>query len=97
MKQLILIIPSVSVKINVEKCKELIRKYVGTRMLDDDQPCEEMPGLVLKDIISSTDKECLQDLVFPSSNDGVLAFIEFDENQKAADLKYLNATLSDVD
>ena len=57
METLVLILPKLNVKVNIKKVKEYIHEYVGHRMVKEEP--EEMPALVLYDILDEEDKKTI--------------------------------------
>lgn len=78
MKQLVLIIPSLSAKLDIKRIVKQIISYVGTRMVE--QADAEMPGVVLKETLSEEDKKTLKEMCLNDNRTGALAFITFEEN-----------------
>lgn len=93
MEQLVLIIPSIGVKLDMKRSIRQIVSYVGTRMVDDDLLGENVPGVLLKSTLCKKDKENLQEIVFSSNGDGVLAFITLTE-EGTEGLNYIDATIN---
>lgn len=93
MEQLILIIPSVGAKLDMRRSIKQIVSYVGTRMVDSSTN-ESVPGVLLKSPLCKEDKKRLQEIIFASNGDGVLAFITLPED---TDLMYIDATMNDND
>ena len=93
MKQLILIVPAISCKLNVEETKDFIKTYVGTRIIEED--CVDgVPGILLKEQLSNEDKIYLKQKIF-NQGEGTLAFISYDETIINVDsLDYINAMIT---
>lgn len=89
MKQLILIIPSTSIKnFNYNAAKKNIMSYIGTRLVEE---CpEEMPGMLVKEVLDKEDKQAITGIVFPNHESGTIAFITFNEDNEPND-SYLSA------
>lgn len=93
MKQLILIIPAMNCNLNMQEAKEYIKSYVGTRLLEDDG-ADKVPGVLLKEPLSTEDKICLQQTIF-NPGEGSLAFISYGEAEiDVNSLSYLNAMMT---
>ena len=90
MKQIVLIIPSVGAKINIEASKTKIVSYVGTRMVMKDSCDATMPGILVKEPLLKEDKEYLQKSIF-TDGCGALAFITIPEDTDI--LSYIDAEL----
>lgn len=84
--QLILIVPSMSKRVDIRKIKAEIIRYVGTRLTVDDTDLYELPGVVIKEPLPSEDKDYISKLI----EDGVIVFIEFPHDGDD-DLNYLDA------
>ena len=84
MKQLILIIPSALVKnFNYNVAKKSITSYLGTRLIEE---CSEnVPGMIVKEVLDSADKQAIEDIVFPKEDSGIVMFVEFDEDNEPQD------------
>ena len=85
MKQLILIIPAMSKKVSVAVIKTQIVSYVGTRLIDTND--NNVPGLLLKQSLSKTDKEHISEFI---KENGAIVFIDVDENFDSGE-NYLSA------
>ena len=57
MKTIVLILPKLTVKVNVQALKNRIHAYVGDRMIEE--KTDEMPGLVLKGELTDEDKKAI--------------------------------------
>lgn len=86
METIVLILPSLNVKVNVQKIKENIHKYVGDRMVKEE--AAEMPGLVLKGQLEEEDKKAINEI----SEDCGFIFVEYDEDNEP-DGDYLTVEL----
>lgn len=92
MEQLVLIIPIIGAKLDIKQSIKKIVSYVGTRMVDSDVS-ENIPGVLLKSPLCKKDKEHLQEIIFASNGDGVLAFITLPE-EGTDSITYINATIN---
>lgn len=91
MKQLILIIPSTLIKnFNYNVAKKNIMSYIGTRLVEEFT--EEIPGMVVKEVLDEEDKKAIADIVFPNNESGAIAFIAFNEDNNLND-SYLSAEI----
>ena len=59
METVVLILPKITVKVNVQAIKNQIHAYVGNRMIEE-KP-DEMPGLILKGELTDEDKKTISD------------------------------------
>jgi hypothetical protein len=59
METVVLIVPKLTVKVNVQALKNRIHAYVGDRMIEE-RP-DEMPGLILKGELTDEDKKTITD------------------------------------
>lgn len=89
MKQLILIIPSTLIKnFNYNVAKKNIMSYIGTRLVEEFT--EEIPGMVVKEVLDEEDKKAIADIVFPNNESGAIAFINLNKDSMLND-SYLSA------
>lgn len=86
METIVLILPRLNIKVNVQKIKENIHKYVGDRMVKEEPA--EMPGLVLKGQLEEEDKKAINEI----SEDCGFIFVEYDEDNEP-DGDYLTVEL----
>jgi hypothetical protein len=59
METVVLIVPKLTVKVNVQALKNRIHAYVGDRMIEE-RP-DELPGLILKGELTDEDKKTITD------------------------------------
>lgn len=97
MTQLILIVPAIKQKFDIARAKQKIISYVGTRMVLKGDSIDEMPGLVLKELLSIEDKQKLQEETFDGPSAGCLTFIKLPEGSDGLKRDYIDATLDDED
>ena len=89
MEQLILIVPSALTKnFNYNAAKKSIASYIGTRLIEVD--AEDLPGMIIKDVLGSEDKQAIKEIVFPKDESGVIVFVEIDEGEELNN-SYLSA------
>ena len=82
METIVLVIPSLNVKVDVQKIKKNIHNYVGNRMVKEEP--KEMPGLILKGLLEEEDKKVISDL---SLDCGVI-FIQYNDEDSAPEGDY---------
>lgn len=75
MKTIVLILPKLTVKVNVQVLKNQIHAYVGDRMIKE-KP-DEMPGLILKGELTDEDKQTISDM---SDNVGIIFIASTDDD-----------------
>lgn len=81
MKQLVLIIPSALIKnFDYNAAKKSIASYIGTRLIETN--AEELPGILIKEVLGSEDKQAIKDIVFPKDESGVIVFVAVNENEE---------------
>ena len=76
METIVLILPNLNAKVNVQKIKENIHKYVGDRMIKEEPA--EMPGLILKGQLEEEDKKAINEI----SEDCGFIFVEYDKGNE---------------
>ena len=92
MEQLIVITPSALIKnFNYNAAKKNIVSYVGTRLVKD--ASDEMPGIIVKEILDEKDKQAIQNIVFPEGTNGAIFFIEINEDCEVFHTDYLSAKM----
>lgn len=79
METAVLILPKLDVKVNVQKIKENIHKYVGDRMIKEEPA--DMPGLVLSSQLEEEDKKAISKI----NEDCGFIFVEYDEGNEPTD------------
>lgn len=88
----ILIISALNTDADLEQVKESVKSFVGLRSLDEDQPDENAPLVMVNGLLSKEDKEKLSKM-YPTDSVG-FAFIEAEKATFEVDRKdYINATL----
>lgn len=91
MQQLVLIVPAVGQKFDMNKAKQQIVSYVGTRMVEQTAN-PNTPGVFLREELSKEDKDILQQDVFKAEIAGALVFISIPENILDDNAEYISAT-----
>lgn len=76
METVVLILPKLNVKVNVQKIKENVHKYVGDRMIKEEPA--EMPGLILSGQLEEEDKKAISKI----NEDCGFIFVEYDEGNE---------------
>lgn len=74
-----------SKKVSIAVIKAQIVSYVGTRLIDTND--NNVPGLLLKQSLSKTDKEHISEFI---KENGAIVFIDVDENFDSGE-NYLSA------
>ena len=74
---------------NYNVAKKNIMSYIGTRLVEEFT--EEIPGMVVKEVLDEEDKKAIADIVFPSNESGAIAFIAFNEDNNNLNDSYLSA------
>ena len=93
MKTLILIIQRKSSKIKLETIKAEIKAYVGTRMMENDQPEEDSPSMYLNCALDTKDKKVLSDKF--DMKEIAFVFIEDPDDEMDKSISYINAEIKD--
>lgn len=76
METVVLILQKLDVKVNIQKIRENIHRYVGDRMIREEPA--ETPGLILKGTLEEEDKKAISKI----NEDCGFIFIEYDEDSK---------------
>lgn len=85
MRNVVLILPKLTEKVNVQQLKAKIHKYVGDRMVEDEP--EEMPGLMLKGELSDEDKQTISGM---SDNVGIIFIANTRDDDSLNSKSYLD-------